>query len=142
MEEKYYLSRNQYNKMEAPTLKGTKLNMAIEGLDFSGLSKTLVLLHQQARDVAKLELCEYRTLLAITRVAKKWEFIETHNGEGNSLHEFLPPSPADMPVKGKEDDEKVMALGRVNFCQKHPNMSADDFYCFFGCTDQPQKISE
>ena len=33
-------------------------------------------------------------------------------------------------------------LGRVNFCQKHPNMSADDFYCVFGCTDQPQQVSE
>ena len=32
-------------------------------------------------------------------------------------------------------------VGRVNFCQKHPNMSAESFYCVFWCTDQPQKIS-
>ena len=44
MREKYYLSREQYIKMEVPTLKGTK--------HFSGLSKTLLHLHQQARDVA------------------------------------------------------------------------------------------
>ena len=60
MEEKYYLSRNQYNKMEAPTLKGTKLNMAIKGLDFGGLSKTLLHLHQEARDMAKPGLREHR----------------------------------------------------------------------------------
>ena len=30
-------------------------------------------------------------------------------------------------------------LGRVNFCQKHPNMPAESFYCVFWCTDQPQK---
>ena len=28
MREKYYLSKDQYNTMEALTLKGTKLNMA------------------------------------------------------------------------------------------------------------------
>ena len=32
-------------------------------------------------------------------------------------------------------------LGRVNFCQKHPNMSAESFYCVFWCTDQPQRKS-
>ena len=45
MRENYFLWRSQYNKMEAPTLKGTKLNMAIKGLDFSTLSKTLLNLH-------------------------------------------------------------------------------------------------
>ena len=45
--------------MEAPTLKGTKLNLAIKGLDFCGLSKTLLHLHQQARDNAKLGLREH-----------------------------------------------------------------------------------
>ena len=59
MREKYYLSRDQYNKTEAPTLKGTKLNMAIKGLNLGGLSKTLLHLHQQARDNAKLGLREH-----------------------------------------------------------------------------------
>ena len=62
MREKYYLPREQYTKMEAPTLRGTKLNMAVKGLDFGGLSKTLLHLHQQARDVAKLGLREHKTL--------------------------------------------------------------------------------
>ena len=31
-------------------------------------------------------------------------------------------------------------VGRVNFCQKHPNMLDESFYCVFWCTDQPQKI--
>ena len=75
MREKYYLSREQYTKMEAPTLKGTKLNMAIKGLDFGALSKTLLSLHQQARDVAKLGLREHETLLAVSRKAKKWQIL-------------------------------------------------------------------
>ena len=32
-------------------------------------------------------------------------------------------------------------VGRVNFCQKYPNLPAEIFYCVFGCTDQPQNIS-
>ena len=32
-------------------------------------------------------------------------------------------------------------LGCVIFCQKHPNMPAENFYCVSGCTDQPQKFS-
>ena len=40
MREKYFLSRDQYVKMEAPTLRGTKLNMAVKGLDFSTISKS------------------------------------------------------------------------------------------------------
>ena len=34
-----------------------------------------------------------------------------------------------------------VTVGRVNFCQKHPNISAESFYCVFWWTDQPQKIS-
>jgi hypothetical protein len=46
-------------------------------------------------------------------------------------------------IKAQEDLEiKTIALvGRVNFCQKHPNIPAESFYCVFRCTDQPQKIS-
>ena len=33
MRDKYYVSRKQYNKMEATNLKGTKLYTAIKGLD-------------------------------------------------------------------------------------------------------------
>ena len=52
-------------------LRGTKLNMAIKGLGFGTLSKTLLSLHQQARDVAKLGLREHKTLLGIIRRARK-----------------------------------------------------------------------
>ena len=61
MREKYYLSREQYSKMEAPTLKGTELNMAIKCIDFCNLSKNILSLHQQARDVDKLGLREHET---------------------------------------------------------------------------------
>ena len=53
-EEKYFLSRSQYGQIKALTLRGTKLNMAIKGCDFSPLRKNLLNLHQQARDVVKL----------------------------------------------------------------------------------------
>ena len=33
MREKYYFSKEHYNKIEAPTLKGTKLNMAIKDIN-------------------------------------------------------------------------------------------------------------
>ena len=62
MQEKYYLYREQYDKMEAPTLKCTKLNMAIKVLNFEILSKTLVILHEQARDMAKVGLREHEML--------------------------------------------------------------------------------
>ena len=52
---------------------------AEHGLDFGGLSKILLNIHQQARDVAKLGLREHETLLAVARAAKKWEPIETHD---------------------------------------------------------------
>ena len=42
MRENYFLSRDQYFKMEAPTLRGTKLNMAVRELNFSTISKTLL----------------------------------------------------------------------------------------------------
>ena len=38
-QEKYFLSRAPYKQMEAPTLRGTKLNMGIKGSNFIPLSK-------------------------------------------------------------------------------------------------------
>ena len=43
-------------------------------------------------------------------------------------------------IKGAPDPPYV-GVGRVNFCQKLPNIPAESFYCVFWCTDQPQKIS-
>ena len=45
------------------------------------------------------------------------------------------------PALYKGRVKQPATLGRVNFCQKQPNMPAEIFYCVFGCTDQPQKIS-
>ena len=38
VKEKYFLSEGQFRKTGAPTLRGTKLNMAIEDMGFGGLS--------------------------------------------------------------------------------------------------------
>ena len=106
MREKYYLSREQYSKMEAPTLKGTELNMAIKGIHFGNVSKNLLSLHQQARDVDKLGLREHKILLAITRVAKMREVVKNHDDEDK----ILPLSLTNVPVKGNEDEDKIMAM--------------------------------
>ena len=58
MGEKYYVSRDHYNKFGVATLKGNRRNMTNKGLDFGDLSKILFQLHQQARNVAKLGLQE------------------------------------------------------------------------------------
>ena len=65
MQKKYFLLEEQYSKMVAPLLRGTKLNLAIRSLDFRPLGKTLHILHQQARDVAKLSLREHKILLTM-----------------------------------------------------------------------------
>ena len=45
-------------------------------------------------------------------------------------------------LKNEHEEESLKyPLGRVNFCQKHPNIPAESYYCVFRCTDQPQKIS-
>ena len=91
-------------------LQGTKLNMAIKGLSFGTLSKTLLNLHQQARDMAKLEPQEHKTLLAVSRRAKRWQPIETHDELGNVLIDFSHSNPGDFDVKGKEDKEEITEL--------------------------------
>ena len=60
---KYFVGREQYVRMEAPSLKGTKLYSAVSGIDVGGPGKTLLALHQGVRDVAKLGLKEYKNLL-------------------------------------------------------------------------------
>ena len=54
MREKYFISRSQFVKMEAPSLKGTRLNTAVKSVDVSGASKTLLVIHQGVRDRVKL----------------------------------------------------------------------------------------
>ena len=49
MRDKYYVLREQYNKMEAPNMKGTTLQTAIKDLNLGGPSKTLLRLHQVGR---------------------------------------------------------------------------------------------
>ena len=82
MRERYYLPHDQYMRMEAPSLRGSKLNMAIRGLDFGTLGKTLLNLHQNTRDVMKIALRSHEILLSNSRKARKWEPIETHDAKG------------------------------------------------------------
>ena len=56
MREKYYMPLEQFRKLETPSLKGTKLNMAVKSLELGGLSSTLLYIHQQVQAVAKFGL--------------------------------------------------------------------------------------
>ena len=104
---KYFVSREQYVKMEAPSLKGTKLYSAIRGIDTGGPSRTLFALHQGVRDVAKLGLKEYENLLAMSTVTKDWEGVVTHDDQNNLLAEYRPWQPSDFTIGGDEDEAKI-----------------------------------
>ena len=60
-------------------------------------------------------------------------------GDLQDMH-LQPPTPQQAPEfwNGAKSTDLPE---RVNFGHKHPNKLADVFYCVFGCTDQPQKIS-
>ena len=107
MKEKYFLSKGQFRKMDAPTLRGTKLNMAIKGMEFGGLSKTLLHLHQQARDVAKLGLREYESFIFMNKKAKDWVSTATHDEDGKELPEFVLAKPEQFEANNDGDDAKV-----------------------------------
>ena len=107
MREKYFLSPAQYRQLDAPTLRGTKLNMAVKGLEFGGLSSTLLQLHQQVRVVAKFGLREYEIFLGMTRRWKGWSSVATRDQEGAMLPAFLFAKPEDIEVNRKGDGEKV-----------------------------------
>ena len=87
--------------------RGTKLNKAIKGLNFSTLSKTLVGLYQQARGVVKLGLREHKILLHNSRRARKWTLFKTHDELSKVFIKYSHSSPGDFAVKGKKDKEEI-----------------------------------
>ena len=91
--------------MEAQTIRGTKLNMVIKGRDFSPLSKSLLFLHQQARDVVNLSLREQEIILANSRRARKWDPIETHNREGNPFPDYSYTNLVDFKITEDNEEE-------------------------------------
>ena len=86
--------------------------MAIGGLNFGGLGKKLLHLHQQARDVSKLGLREHETLVASARGARNWDPIITHDEIGNFYTDFTPTDPQDIVLQDSEKLERfVKELG-------------------------------
>ena len=65
MKEKYFVPHNQYKRTRAPTMKGTLLYSAVRGLDGQGHSRTLHEVHQGLRNVTRLGLKGYKSLLAM-----------------------------------------------------------------------------
>ena len=126
MREKYFLSPAQYRQLDAPTLRGTKLNMAVKGLEFGGLSSTLLQLHQQVRVVAKFGLREYEIFLGMTRRWKDWSSVATRDQEGALLPAFLFAKPEDIEVNRKGDEKKVKdivtAMARTGGAAAHARL--------------------
>ena len=81
--------------------------MAIRSLDFGPLGETLHVLHQQARDVAKLSLREHKILLCNARRARKGSPIMTRDRLGNVSIDFAHSDPDNFIVEGMEDKEEI-----------------------------------
>ena len=124
MKEKYFLSPAQYRMLDAPTLRGTKLNMAVKGLEFGGLSSTLLRLHQQVRAVAKFGLREYETFLGMSRRWKDWTVVETRDETGALLPAFILAKPDDFKVRSEEDKLRnlVAAMGEPGGAEAHAKL--------------------
>ena len=113
MTNKYYLSRKQYSLMEAPSLKGTRLYTAVKGMDFSGLGKTLLDIHQKARDLAKIGLREYKVILCIGGQMKEWTATDVQEGEGENrrlLPEYALIEPKDIKLDQATDGAKIQEV--------------------------------
>ena len=126
MREKHFLSPAQYRQLDAPTLRGTKLNMAVRGMDFGGLSSTLLQLHQQIRVVAKFGLREYETFLMMSRKWKDWSSVATRDQEGAMLPDFIFAKAEDFEVNRKGDDDKVRdivtAMAKTGGAEAHAKL--------------------
>ena len=80
-----------------------------------GLSKTLLVRHQDVRGVAKLGLREHESLLAMGIVSKEWVATKIFNGEGKLLTDFQPKTPTEVEV-GAEDVEQITKI--IRYLQK------------------------
>ena len=89
---------------EAPSLKGTKLNMAVKGLELGSLSFTLLHIHQQVQAVAKFGLKEYQAFLIINRGWKE---------EGAVLPKFVLATTHDFHLSEGDDADKIKKLAKA-----------------------------
>ena len=108
MRVKYYLSPEQYESLEPPSLKGTRLDM--QGLEFGGLASSTKRLHRSARDVTKLALREHEIILAYKDKLADWgpegsdrQAARVLDAKGSLVEEFLVPSVSDYTA----DEEDI-----------------------------------
>ena len=102
--ENYFMSPDQFRKLKAPSLKGTKLKMAIKGLEFCGLSCTLNRIHVQVRTVAKSGLKEYQIFMINKKGWQEWDSIKTRDDNNNVMAKFLLTSIQDIQLNEEGDD--------------------------------------
>ena len=62
---------------------------------------------QGLRDVVKLGLKSYKSLLAMSVVTKEWTPSKTHGADGHPLPEYRPFQTTDIKLDGKDDENKI-----------------------------------
>ena len=87
LRDRYYMSPEQYKKLSAPDLLSTKLHL-VKSLDFSGLSGMLGNLHSKQRDVSKVLLHVFETLVELAKEFEEFEKTEVLNDKGDIAEEF------------------------------------------------------
>ena len=108
MQEKYYLSKEQYADMEPPSLKNSPLYTAVENLDW-GLGKTLLDIHQLFRATTGLALREYETFVAV-KEQNVWSPVDVLDEVGHPFPEYAGCEPKDIEVDEPGDEDKINAL--------------------------------
>ena len=91
--------------MVTPSLRGTKLNMAIRSLDFGPLGKTR--LTPTSKRCSQAQSARAQDPSYNARRARKWSPIVTHDGLGNVSIDFAHSGPDNFMVKGTEDEEEI-----------------------------------
>ena len=87
LRDRYYMSPEQYKKLSAPDLLSTKLHL-VKSLDFSGLSGMLGNLHSKQRDVSKVLLHVFETLVELAKEFDEFEKTDVLNDNGDIAEEF------------------------------------------------------
>ena len=87
LRDRYYMSPEQYKKLAAPDLLSTKLHL-VKSLDFSGLSGMLGTLHSKQRDVSKVLLHVFETLVELAKEFETFEKTDVLNEKGDVAEEF------------------------------------------------------
>ena len=98
IEDKYRLSKEQQQKLDPPTLKGTRLYAAMREKEKSW-DKKYMLCHRNNRHLVKLGLRQYELYMVASKVAEAWKPPVTIKEDGSLEPEFTLAVNSDFKVK-------------------------------------------